>query len=194
METKVYYASTDSIDKNLDAYINMLPDNLKGRIQKISDLNAKVCSLGGALLLDIAAKEFGEDISKVVYNPKGKPYIPESDFYFSISHTDGYAAISFGKTPSGCDIQIKKDVNFKIAQRFFSEKEYASISDSDDFFKIWCRKESAYKISGVNYCTELNEQRYVFSDHRLKDDLYMCVCTTNGKMHTPELIDFNTVL
>ncbi len=197
MKIKSYYASTDSIYKNPDAYLNVLPDNLKRHVQKISDLNAKVCSLGGALLLNIASKEAGADISKVVYNEKGKPYIPGGDFYFSISHTKGYAAISFGKHPSGCDIQIEKDVNLKISERFFSEKERTSVISSKEnkkeFFDIWCRKESVYKLSGEIYCTKENEKNYVFNDFMLNDNLHFCVCAKEGGFEKPMLIDLDTV-
>ena len=191
MKIKSYYASTETLYENVDAYIEKLPENLKRRIIEISDINAKVCSLGGALLLDIAAKESDADVSKVVYLPTGKPYIPQSDFYFSISHTKGYASVSFGKIPSGCDIQLKKEVNLKIAERIYSDMELAS--DYDDFFKIWCRKESAYKILGKNYCTAINEENLTFKDFMLKDDLYFCVCSKAEEILNPIQIDFDTV-
>ena len=157
----------------------------------MSDINAKVCSIGGALLLNIAAKECGVDTSKVVYLPTGKPYIPGADFYFSISHTNGYAAISFGSSPSGCDIQLKKDVSLKITERFYSDAEI--VSDYNDFFKIWCRKESVYKLLGENYCTKTNKENLMFKDLLLTDDLYFCVCSKEQEIPNPVQIDFNTV-
>ena len=193
MKIKTYYASTESLGGNVDAYIKLLPENLQRRIFEISDYNAKVCSLGGALLLDIAAKVTGINSEKVVYSAKGKPYIPESDFFFSISHTKGYAAVSFGNVPSGCDIQLRRKVNLKIAERFFSAKENESLSDNDSFIKIWCRKESVYKISGSNYCTENNEENYTFRDFMLNNDLFYCVCSKEGELQNPMKIDLDTV-
>ena len=192
MKIKSYYASTDALCENFDAYISKLPENLKARILKKTNPDAKVCSLGGTLLLDIASKEFGTDLGKATYSPKGKPYIPDSDFYFSISHTKGYAAVSFGKVPSGCDIQIEKDVNFKIAERFYSEKERAFVKDCPkEFFKIWSRKESLYKLTGGYGCTIENE--HMFKDFILKDNLHFCICAENSEVQEPKLIDFNTV-
>ena len=182
---------------NLDRCMGMLPVNLRQRIQKKSDINAKVCSLGGALLLKMVAEETGTDISKVVYAEKGKPYIPDSDFYFSISHTKGYAAISYGNAPCGCDIQVDKDVNLKIAERFFSLKEQDAVLNINEkqktFFNIWCRKESAYKLGGQNYCTMENEDNYIFKDFILKNNLFLCVCAADGEISNPKLTDFNTV-
>lgn len=193
MKIKSYYASTELLCEKFDVYINRLPENLKERILKMTDINAKVCSLGGALLLKIASKEFGTDPEMVVYAENGKPYIPDSDFHFSISHTKGYAAISFGKVPSGCDIQIEKAVNLKISERFFSEKEKLTVADNlMEFFNVWCRKESLYKLSGTNCCTVDNKEKYVFKDFILKDDLHFCVCAETGEVLKPQLIDFDT--
>lgn len=193
MKIKTYYASTLTLYEKVDAYIAKLPNNLKARILNITDTDAKVCSLGGALLLGIAAKECNADIEKVVYNQEGKPYIPGSDFCFSISHTKGYAAISFGNVPSGCDIQIEKDVNFKIAERFYTEKERTFVKDCPkDFFKIWCRKESLYKLSGKNLCT-VESLNYTFEDFMPKDGLYLSVCTEKGEICNPQFINVDTV-
>ena len=197
MKIKTYYASTDCLYDNVDAYLECLPLSLKRHVLQKKNRDAKVCSLGGALLLDIAASESGADVSKVVYAENGKPYIPDSDFYFSISHTKGYASVSFGNAPSGCDIQITKDVNLKIAERFYSDEELSLVRNSndktDEFFKIWCRKESAYKLSGQIYCTEKNVEGLSFADYVIKDNLQMCVCTKEGTIFSPETIDFNTV-
>lgn len=197
MKIKTYYASTEPLYSNVDAYVDILPENLKRRISKISDTDAKVCSLGGALLLKYASKEFDAEIESVVYSDEGKPYIPGSDFYFSISHTKGYASVSFGKIPSGCDIQVEKDVNLKIAERFFSKKEIKRIVDSENkiktFFEIWCKKESVYKLKGEQCCTEVNKEKYIYKNFMLNDKLYLCVCAEKGSILNPELIDYNTV-
>lgn len=188
------YARLDSLYDKFDVYLEHISLKRQQKILAISDLDAKINSLGGALLLNEAASCFGVCADDVKYTLKGKPYIENADFHFSISHSDGFAACSFGKMPSGCDIQVKRKINLKIAERFFSEKErqeiFAAPIPQDEFFRVWCQKESAYKLTGVNDCIVENKHKIKFQNFKLLDNLYLSICSFDDICVNPMQIKF----
>lgn len=192
----VIYADLSPLYKDFDAFFTRLSEKRQHKIKLISDFNAKVNSLGGALLLNAAASRFCVDADDVKYTEKGKPYIENSGFYFSISHSDGFAACSFGKIPSGCDIQVERSINLKIAERFFSEKEkqfvFNACNPQREFFNVWCKKESAYKLTGVNECIIENNHNIYFYDCVVREGIYFSACAFENRFEKPEELDLNT--
>lgn len=83
----------------------------------------------------------------------GKPYIENySDFNFNISHTSGAIAIAISDSPVGIDIEKIRKADFRVAKRFFTEKEneYIKAQNSDTrFFEIWTKKEAYIKKNGL---------------------------------------------
>ena len=83
----------------------------------------------------------------------GKPYIENySDFNFNISHTSGAIAIAISDSPVGIDIEKIRKADFRVAKRFFTEKEneYIKAQNSDTrFFEIWTAKEAYFKCIGT---------------------------------------------
>ena len=175
------YASLKNIRENFDEFLKQLSPKRQQRILSMKNFDARVNSLGGALLLNEAAGKFNVDADSVCYAPSGKPYITDCDFYFSISHSKGYAVCSFGKVPSGCDIQVKENANLKVAERFFSQKEQDLIFESknpeDEFFEVWCKSESYFKLTGKNECTEENTNTVHFKEYHISDKFCVIVCT-----------------
>ncbi|MBQ2896849.1 MAG: 4'-phosphopantetheinyl transferase superfamily protein [Clostridia bacterium] len=190
----LFYASLEPIYSNFDKYLKKLSSKRQRKILSMKDFDAKVHSLGGALLLNEAALRMGIDLQEVLYTDKGKPYLEDNSFYFSISHSKGFALCSFGKIESGCDIQVKRSVNLKIAERFFSEAErkvvFESKNQSDEFLKTWCLKESAYKLVGVNDCVIQNKYGIVFKEYNVSEDFYITVCAFENAFNEPEKIEF----
>ena len=96
---------------------------------------------------------------------KGKPYIKDAPFHFSISHTENLWGCLISSHEVGLDIQVKRNVNFeKIANRFFvsEEVEFVRHNGIDGFFDIWVRKEAVIKYLGTglrdirSFCTVKN--------------------------------------
>ena len=82
----------------------------------------------------------------------GKPYLVNSDTHISLSHSFDYAAVMISKSrPVGIDIeQIKQKVE-RIAPRFLSPAERATISADnkiEHLYVCWCAKEAVYKCYG----------------------------------------------
>jgi len=82
----------------------------------------------------------------------GKPYLVNSDYYISLSHTYDYAAVMIGKDRSvGVDIEQIKDKIDRIQQKFLSPPELALPNVRDNtqgLYVCWCVKEAVYKWYG----------------------------------------------
>ena len=95
----------------------------------------------------------------------GKPYIPDMpDFFFNLSHSGRWAAICWGGTPVGIDVEkIRMDAAKEaLARRYFTKGEQDLIfsaqgeSRAREFFRIWTAKESYLKYLGVGLTRPLN--------------------------------------
>lgn len=79
----------------------------------------------------------------------GKPFFEDyPDFHFNISHCEDLIAVAVSKRPVGVDIEILRDVNLEIAERFFAKKETRTTQTSRDFLYVWTRKEALLKRTG----------------------------------------------
>lgn len=82
----------------------------------------------------------------------GKPYLVNSDYHISLSHSYDYAAVMIGKNRSvGLDIELIKDKIYRIQQKFLNTEELAIPGLKDHtqaLYVCWCAKEAVYKWYG----------------------------------------------
>lgn len=139
----------------------------------------RTSSLCGRLLLGyMLKKEFNLDNFSFHYGEKDKPYLANNDIFFNISHSGTLVICSTDRREIGCDVQIIKDYNPKVAQRFFSEKEVSLIEKAEDknkaFIKLWALKESILKKHGTGISGGLSS--FDFSDFFAVDDFFAFDC------------------
>ncbi len=97
----------------------------------------------------------------ICYNDDGKPYLTDSPYKISISHSKHYIAVA-----ASCQHNVGIDtepVSFRIlnlAERFMTEHEYDTFKSIDNgstplpytaaqyATMVWCAKEAVYKIAG----------------------------------------------
>ena len=102
------------------------------------------------------------------YSAQGKPSLQEKvvDLGFNISHTQGLAALAFGRGREiGVDVEkLRPECDAtKLAQRFFSASERAAISSlsgrplHEAFFRCWTRKEAFIKAKGGGLSIPLDQ-------------------------------------
>jgi phosphopantetheinyl transferase len=91
-----------------------------------------------------------------------KPFLPDEQFHFSISHCGDYAAAIVSSTDRvGIDIEIPTDKVLKIAHKFLSEEEITNFniqhptsniqhptSSIQQLTLLWSAKEAIYKWWG----------------------------------------------
>lgn len=140
----------------LEKALPFFAEERKERIRKLKNPSAARLSAGAGLLLYFALEKNGlaDKLEEIQTGRHGKPFLSESGFFFSLSHSGSLALCAFGDAALGADIQqIKEPIPQKTSKIFSSqEKEYLLSKEGrgrvEAFYKIWTRKESLMKWDG----------------------------------------------
>ena len=120
---------------------------------------------------------------------------------FNLSHSGDYAICAISDDEVGCDIEKIKDVNLKIAKRFFSEEEYNNVlKDNKLFFRYWTLKESYLKAKGIGIkgldnakidiesLTLINDDKYHLYELNIIDGYNIALCLSNNENYEYKII------
>lgn len=148
------------IEESLDEILEITSPSikLKREIESYSRENRKIEKLLATHLSSLLCEGFVE----IGYLSNGAPYILDSEFKLSITHTQGWVAVQISNVfQPGVDIEYKSDRVLRIAHKFISNSELAFISEVHrvDFYNLlWCSKEVLYKVAhleGVDFIDNL---------------------------------------
>jgi 4'-phosphopantetheinyl transferase len=96
--------------------------------------------------------ELKGEVTEVLKDEFGKPYLLDGTFKMSLSHTAIFAAAMLSKTEEvGIDIEMIRPKIERIAHKFLREDELAAIQPDEKIEKLilyWSAKESLYKLHG----------------------------------------------
>ena len=184
MEERFYLLSLEGADGQgedfwLESILKGLDQERRNRIQSIKNPRKRLESAGAGLLLQLAFQEVlfsgggggavsflslqelleraGEPLPlHFAYGARGKPYVTNYPFFFSLSHSGEYVLCAFSQEEIGADIQQKRECRTqRLAERFFSGEEkklfYQCAGDRekrDFFYERWCRREAYGKLTG----------------------------------------------
>lgn len=151
------------IDEEIDDYYLLFPHlfrfrefldrNYKSDVRKKEFLSVR------ALLFNMTHDEKSSEIS---YELSGKPFM--KDYYISISHTKGFAAVILSQTGNvAVDIEYYSARVQKIADRFIRSDEQAD--SLNDKLVNWCAKEVMYK-----FFSEENLQYFEMRVHSINEN------------------------
>lgn len=109
---------------------------------------------------------------------KGKPYLENSPIYFNISHSGDWVVIAVADIDVGIDVELLREVNYRVATRFFSKDEntlLGKLQGKDKlslFFDFWTIKESYLKLLGTGLTKSLSSFSILRDNHnfRLKEN------------------------
>jgi len=90
-----------------------------------------------------------ETLSK---NNNGKPFF-ENGPYFNISHSGRYIVMAVSTSEVGIDVEENKNRDMSSLTRIFNEAEAKVIKEHQDFYYLWCAKESLIKCMGSTIST-----------------------------------------
>lgn len=158
-------------------------------------------SIAASLLLSYAVNQYGLSERDMEYGEggHGKPYFKNCPkIKFSLSHSGDFAVCAVSENETGVDIEAEEgnaDI-LKIAERYFTENEYARVKNrsdgKDEFFRLWTRKESILKAIGTGISAglgsyevltdiaEFSLRKWYFSDFEF-DGAKIACCTENEK-------------
>ena len=102
------------------------------------------------LSVRILLKELIGVCGPIVYSDRKKPYIHQSEYRISISHSQTLTAIMLSKTKKiGLDLEYMSHKIEKIQHRFINADEYITSNPLKKKYHLyihWCAKEALYKI------------------------------------------------
>lgn len=160
---------------------------------------------GIELLQEIMRREYGYDIieSDIDKGDKGKPYFREyTDFFFSISHSDGLCCCIVSSCECGIDCEKIRAYRPNVVKRIFTDKESEWFDSLDPilknrfFFILWTLREAYGKFTGRGIA-DMKNVSFTFENGVLqsdKDDLDFFVYELDGyilsvcvkKGHSPD--------
>lgn len=126
-------------------------------------------SLGAGVLLVIALEkqERKESLDMISFGEYGKPFFPNANFHFSLSHSGEYALCAVSDVPIGVDLQkIKEKIPANTKKILSKEEEQylqrcANAQKIELFYRLWARKESLIKWDGRGLRLPLSEISFV---------------------------------
>jgi 4'-phosphopantetheinyl transferase len=114
--------------------------------------NSFACEARKIEFLSVRAllKELSGTSGPIVYSDRHKPYLHQSDYRISISHSRTLTSIMLSKTKKiGLDLEYMSHQIEKIRHRFINDDEYISSNPLKQKYHLyihWCAKEALYKI------------------------------------------------
>ena len=132
-------------------------DFFKGNVPQHRDVthpHKRLQHLAGRFLLQFLFPDFPYHMIEIA--DTRKPFLPDEQYHFSISHCGDYAAAIVSKDKRvGIDIEISVARIEKIKNKFLSEKEQSQFDvnrlptpDSELLTLLWSAKESVFKWYG----------------------------------------------
>ncbi len=106
--------------------------------------------LASRLAIRYLAKELNLNFSGIKKDEYGKPYLVDSEWQMSLTHSENYIAVIMHPNKNvGIDIEKPNKKMWRILERLFSENEIRLIGEDLDRMSIfWSAKEALYKLYG----------------------------------------------
>lgn len=129
---------------------------------------------GRQLLAELYRQETGADLPDIRVTDRGKPYFPESPWYFSISHTRFHAFCVLSENNVGIDAEeLDRKINLKLAEKILSPGEKlrfdAAETKEKALLTFWVLKEAAAKLSGEGLRGYPNHTNFSLEDPRVTE-------------------------
>ncbi|MEL6559185.1 MAG: 4'-phosphopantetheinyl transferase superfamily protein [Bacteroidota bacterium] len=101
------------------------------------------------ILISKLCDEIGYPYNGLMKDEFGKPHLPDCNYQLSISHSFPFAIAILNKNGSaGIDIEYPNAKLKRISSKFLNEQELKYNESLTDLCKVWCVKETLYKIYG----------------------------------------------
>ena len=145
-------------NEQFDKLILCLPEVKQKRIKRFKYFQDSLRTLLAEILIrSIIQKRIKGKNEELIFNTNryGKPFLENIDnLYFNEAHSEEWVVCAVDCEPIGIDIELIKQIDFSIAERFFSKEEYKDLMSKDEnekllyFFDLWTLKESYIKAVG----------------------------------------------
>lgn len=141
------------------------------KIQKeITHPHKRLQHFAGRHLLQYMYPDF--PVPAIRLTSANKPYLPDNNYQFSISHCRDYAAAIVSKTERvGIDIEYEDEKLYRLQHKFLNKKELSYLDDNHVLKKLvvlWSIKEAMFKWwgqGGVDFRKNLLIDDFVLSEN-----------------------------
>jgi phosphopantetheinyl transferase len=149
-----------------------LDSNQKARLEEVRASRKRewLCS---RMLID---QLFPDKDYKLFKDSFGKPFIVNSNYFISLSHTDNKAAAIVSKKIVGIDIQNDVKKIDRIYPKFISQLELGAIDEEhrhESYQIFWSAKEAMYKAYGKKKL-EFRKHMHLYAFKYYQDNLQLC--------------------
>lgn len=155
---------------NYQKFLKKIKKDKIKKINKLQNNNKKKLSILGEMLFIEGIKRFYNiDYQNITikYNKNNKPYIPNSNIFFNISHKNNYAVCVFSNKEIGVDIEKIKDINHHIINNYYNEEEKKFSNNPKNFYKIFTLKEAYVKCYGKTIL-DIKDINFTFKNNIIK--------------------------
>ncbi len=91
------------------------------------------------------------EINSIGYDENGKPFLNNSSYHISVTHSGKFSALIYSKNPVGIDIEHIRPKIIPIRDKFMSDHEFEQVDKmytTEQLFIYWGAKEALYKLYG----------------------------------------------
>lgn len=177
MKNYIAYVTDSKIfddDSVFDLCLERVSEYRRNKVIKLRRREDRNSSLAAGILLTYALDIWdGIDERQVEYecNKKGKPFIKAhwADVCFSMSHTEGCAAVVLCEKSCGIDVERIRRIPDSIVERLFSDVDRNILSkdqqNADVYgMSVWTRREAYSKMTGTGILMNDESQKMVMDD------------------------------
>ena len=129
-------------------------------------------TVGRQLLAQLYHRATGQSLPEIAVTSRGKPYFPDGNWHFSISHTANFAFCALSEKNIGLDAEeIGRKVTPAMLEKFTSptEKTRLGADPQDAFLRLWVLKEAQSKLTGRGMGNWLKDTNFDPFDQRIQE-------------------------
>ncbi len=193
--TEIYKVDIEKISRSeLGAAYFVMSE---GRRQKCDSLknesDKKLCIAADMILRKVLSEKTGTAPEKLVFGleSKGKPYLENAEYKFSVSHSGKYVAVAVNKSCDiGIDVEMIRPVRSAVARHILTRKDIEYVFNDDKipdgiinsrevlerFFKVWTYKEAFVKLTGEGITD--NIKSFSFNEKNCCNEIFEDYCLT----------------
>jgi len=132
------------------------------------------------------------DAVEFLYADKGKPYLPQGDIHFSLSHSGHWALLAVGKAELiGVDIEELKPARdlLGIAENYYHPREFTQLqmlegaAQADYFYRLWTLKEAFLKAIGAGISAGLEKVEFELAEAKIKAQIAASLDADTDEWH-----------
>ena len=129
---------------------------------------------GRKLLAEMYREETGESLPEIAVTDRGKPYFPEGNWHFSISHTPRHVFCVLSRNNVAIDAEeLDRKINLRLAEKILSsgEKQQFDAAENQEkaLLTFWVLKEAAAKLTGEGLRGYPNHTNFALDDPRVTE-------------------------